>query len=152
MDEFQFIESIKPIYYKQPSLIKGVGDDAAVIRNTSEDMVTSVDVFVEGVHFTKQTMRPYHVGYRALAANISDLAAMGALPAFYLVAVTIPKTWHPSEVREVYDGMAELAKMFKMDLIGGDTVSGKSFSLSITVMGYVEKDKPDIEVMQNLKI
>lgn len=91
MDEFGFIDSIKQQAYMQQSLIRGVGDDAAVFgTGTNEELVTCIDTFVEGVHFTKQTMEPWHVGYRALAANISDLAAMGAEPAFYLVSIVIP--------------------------------------------------------------
>ncbi len=86
MDEFSFIRSIQPSTYSQSSLIKGVSDDAAVFRQPSEDIVTTVDTMVEDVHFSKKTMDPYHVGYRALAANLSDLAAMGSTPAFYLVS------------------------------------------------------------------
>src|SRR5690625_6909370 len=77
MDEFSFINSIKPSTYRQSSMIKGIGDDAAVIRESAEDIVTAVDVFVENVHFSRETMNPFHIGYRALAANLSDMAAMG---------------------------------------------------------------------------
>lgn len=141
MDEFSFINSIKQQTYKQSSVIKGIGDDAAVFRNTTQDIVTAVDTFVEGVHFSKLTMEPFHIGYRSLAANISDLAAMGATPSFYLVSIVIPKAWTDQELNQVYNGMDNLAATHKMDLIGGDTVSGKELSISITVIGYVNKDK-----------
>src|SRR5690625_4995012 len=75
MDEFQFIDKIKQDFYVQPSLHKGIGDDAAVIRENGQDIVTAVDIFVENIHFSRQTMQPFHIGYKALAANISDLAA-----------------------------------------------------------------------------
>ncbi|GAQ19159.1 thiamine-monophosphate kinase [Oceanobacillus picturae] len=138
MNEFSFINSIKQISYKQPSLVKGIGDDAAVFRS-EKDIVTAVDTFVEGIHFSRETMSPFQTGYRALAANISDLAAMGARPAFYLVSVVIPKTWTLKEVEEIFSGMKELARYDHMDLIGGDTVSGSELSISITVIGLVEK-------------
>ncbi|SFE47290.1 thiamine-phosphate kinase [Lentibacillus persicus] len=141
MDEFEFIDAIKQNSYKQPSIIKGVGDDAAVFRQTTRDIVTAIDTFVEDVHFSRSTMHPSHIGYRALAANISDLSAMGAVPAFYLVSIVIPGSWSNEELTEVYQGMAELAADYRMDLIGGDTVSGNELTISITVVGYVNREK-----------
>ncbi|WP_067724998.1 thiamine-phosphate kinase [Oceanobacillus damuensis] len=140
MDEFSFIDSIKQHSYSQPSLVKGIGDDAAVFR-TENDIITAVDTFVEDVHFSKETMEPFHIGYRALAANISDLAAMGALPAFYLVSIVIPKEWNQEQLIQIFDGMKKLAAEYKMDLIGGDTVSGSELTVSITVIGYTNRDK-----------
>ncbi|WP_101844956.1 thiamine-phosphate kinase [Halobacillus sp. Marseille-P3879] len=141
MDEFSFIRSIQPSTYSQSSLIKGVSDDAAVFRQPSEDIVTTVDTMVEDVHFSKKTMDPYHVGYRALAANLSDLAAMGSTPAFYLVSLVVSDEWSEEELKELYRGMSTLAEDYRIDLIGGDTVSGKQLCLSITVFGYVLKNK-----------
>ncbi|MBA2175811.1 thiamine-phosphate kinase [Halobacillus locisalis] len=141
MDEFSFIRSIRPKDYKQQSLIKGIDDDAAVFRPIGEDVVTAVDTMVEGVHFSRQTMTPSDVGYRALAANISDLAAMGSTPAFYLVSLVVSESWSEAELHQLYEGMSELADEHGMDLIGGDTVSGSELSVSITVFGYVDKDK-----------
>lgn len=141
MDEFSFIDSIKQRSYRQSSVIKGVGDDAAVFRQSNEDIVVAVDTFVEYVHFSKDTMEPFHIGYRVLAANISDIAAMGATPAFYLVSIVIPKHSSTQELNEIFRGMRSLADRYKMDLIGGDTVSGKEMSISVTVIGYVPKNK-----------
>src|SRR5699024_2896682 len=121
------------------SLIKGVGDDAAVFR-TNEDMVTAVDTFIEGVHFSSKTMNNFHVGYRALAANVSDMAAMGAMPIYYLVSIVIPKYINEEQVLKLFEGMDSLATIYNMDLIGGDTVSGEVLSISITIMGTVQKD------------
>lgn len=140
MDEFKLIEKIKQKYYRQPTLIKGVGDDAAVFKQTNQSIVTAVDTFVENVHFIKnKTMSTKDVGYRCLAVNISDLAAMGAIPKFYLVSVVIPSNWKEYEVLDVFSGLEEMAKKYNMDLIGGDTVSGASFALSITVIGYANE-------------
>lgn len=141
MDEFSFIDSIKQRSYRQSSIIKGVGDDAAVFRQSSEDIVVAVDTFVEHVHFSKETMEPFHIGHRVLAANISDIAAMGARPAFYLVSIVIPKHSDEQAMNEVFTGMRSLADRYKMDLIGGDTVSGEEMSISVTVIGYVPRGK-----------
>ncbi|MGM8213844.1 thiamine-phosphate kinase [Virgibacillus sp. W0430] len=141
MDEFSFINSIKQKSYQQSTVIKGIGDDAAVIRQQSKDIVTAVDTLVHGVHFSTETMQPFQVGYRALAANISDLAAMGASPAFYLVSITIPDTLGERALQDMYSGMRHIASTYQMDLIGGDTVSGKEWSVTITVIGYVDKGR-----------
>lgn len=141
MDEFSFIEAIKQKTYHQSTLIKGIGDDAAVFRQTQQDIVTAVDTFVEGIHFTKQTMQAFHVGYRILAANLSDMAAMGAEPAYYLVSIVVPKHWPQEEVSDIFNGMSSLAANYQMDLIGGDTVSGEKMMISITVIGFVNKHK-----------
>lgn len=141
MDEFAFIDGIKQHTYKQPSIRKGVGDDAAVFRQTSQDIVTAVDTFVENVHFSRMTMNSFHIGYRSLAANISDLSGMGATPVFYLVSIVIPQSWNNEELDNLYKGMAEMGAAYHMDLIGGDTVSGSELTLSITVIGYVNRNK-----------
>ncbi|MFZ3579554.1 thiamine-phosphate kinase [Virgibacillus sp. DJP39] len=141
MDEFDFINSIKQKSYMQSSLIKGIGDDAAVFRQTSEEVVVAVDTFVEDIHFSLETMNPSHIGHRVLAANISDIAAMGARPAFYLVSITLPKSLPSTDRADIFEGMRSLASRYRMDLIGGDTVSGQQLSISVTVIGYVPQKK-----------
>ncbi|RBW67575.1 thiamine-phosphate kinase [Bacillus taeanensis] len=143
-DEFGFIQSIIPKKTYQSSLITGIGDDAALFQGNSKyEEVICLDTMVEGIHFKKNTMRPFHIGYKALAANISDLAAMGAIPTYYLVSIAVPKKgWNDAELDEIYQGMNALAEQYKMDLIGGDTVSTSSeLVISITVMGRVEKNR-----------
>lgn len=137
MDEFEFIDHIKQRTYKQNSVVKGIGDDAAIFRPTTNDVVTAVDTFVENIHFTSKTTTPFHVGYRALAANISDIAAMGAVPKFYLVSIVVPSEIGEETLLQMYAGMNDIAKNYQMDLIGGDTVSGEQLVISITVIGYL---------------
>ncbi|SES24185.1 thiamine-monophosphate kinase [Gracilibacillus ureilyticus] len=141
MDEFKFIQSITPKYYHQSSIITGIGDDAAIIRQQQSDTVIAMDTMVESVHFSEKTTSPYHIGYRALAANISDIAAMGGKVTAYLVSIVIPKRWDEEKIRDIYRGMNDLAAHFQMDLIGGDTVSGSQLTISITVIGSVKNDQ-----------
>lgn len=136
MDEFALINEIKQTHYKQSSLVKGIGDDSAVFRQSYKDTVTAVDTFVENVHFSRATMNDEQIGYRSLAATVSDLAAMGAEPVFYLVSIVIPNEWETTSIQNIFLGMDHFASKYKMDLIGGDTVSGKELTLSITVVGY----------------
>lgn len=141
-DEFSFIHEITPDRTVQPSLIQGIGDDAALFAgNASFEEIVCMDTMVEGVHFTLNTMSPYEVGYKALAVNISDVAAMGGFPVFYLVSVAVPERWR-ADLPRVYDGMRDLAKSYEMDLIGGDTVSARdSLVITVTVIGRVEKGR-----------
>lgn len=141
MDEFSLIQELKQSFYRQPSLQRGIGDDAAVFRETANDLVIAVDTFVEDIHFTEKTIRPFQLGYRLLAANFSDLAAMGAFPLYYLVSIVVPKKWSTSNVLKIVEGMRSLADMYHADLIGGDTVSGSKLILSVTVVGRVSRGK-----------
>jgi thiamine-monophosphate kinase len=140
-DEFEFINKIKSKVTQQPSLIKGIGDDAAVFKSSHMfDELICMDTMVEGVHFTKQTMTPFMLGFKALAVNISDIAAMGGIPTYYLVSIAVPKGWTEEELLEIYAGMANLGKQYSMDLIGGDTVSSQGgLIITVTVCGKIEK-------------
>nr|WP_304219768.1 thiamine-phosphate kinase [Fredinandcohnia onubensis] len=140
-DEFHFIDQIKPKRVAQSGLIAGIGDDAALFRPTSGmEQIICMDTMVEGVHFTSQTMDPFQVGYKALAVNISDIAAMGGIPTYYLVSIAIPRDWNETDLLSIYEGMAMLADRYDMDLIGGDTVSiAETLVITVTVLGEVEK-------------
>ncbi|MCM3719844.1 thiamine-phosphate kinase [Fictibacillus phosphorivorans] len=142
-DEFEWIKSITPNTSHQKELVMGIGDDAALWSVNNElDQVICVDTMVEGVHFIRDTLSPHQLGYKALAVNLSDLGAMGAIPQFYLVSIAISKDWNAVELNEIYKGMTELAARYKTDLIGGDTVSIKGpLVLTVTVIGKVEKGK-----------
>ncbi|SHG15102.1 thiamine-phosphate kinase [Ornithinibacillus halophilus] len=141
MDEFQFIKHIEQNFYRQSTIRKGTGDDAAVFTQNYQETVVAKDMLVENVHFSRKTMEPFHIGYKGLAANISDLAAMGASPAFYLVGISIPPNWSIKEIEDIYNGFKAISNHYGMDLIGGDTVSGNELVLSVTVIGFVNKNR-----------
>jgi thiamine-monophosphate kinase len=143
-DEFSFINRIKPTtIHHEKSLVTGIGDDAAVyVPTPNQSQIICTDTLVEEIHFTNQTMSPYQIGYKALAVNISDIAAMGGRPLYYLVSIAIPSSWSEQDLMEIYDGMSELATTYRMDLIGGDTVSSKdSLMITVSVIGETEKGK-----------
>jgi thiamine-monophosphate kinase len=140
MDEFDFINKIKPNRLFQENVKVGIGDDAAVYEPSShKNQVVCVDSMVEGVHFLKTLSSPREIGYKSLAVNISDIAAMGAIPIYYLVSIAIPSSWEEHELLEIFKGMQELAEMYQMDLLGGDTVStADKLIVTVTVIGEVE--------------
>jgi len=113
----------------QDDVVIDIGDDAAVVDVSRKDRLTiSVDTSIEGVHFPKQTS-PYDVGWKSLAVNLSDMAAMGAKPLWATLAITLPKQ-DESWLAEFSRGFDDLATRFGVRLIGGDTTRGP---LSITV-------------------
>lgn len=117
----------------------GIGDDAALLEvPPGRELVVCTDTLVEGVHFPNGTS-PGAIGHKALAVNLSDLAAMGAQPTFFFMALTLPRedsAWLDSFAR----GMARLARQWRVQLAGGDTTSGP-LSITITAMGTVEKGR-----------
>ncbi len=113
----------------------GIGDDAALLAVPAGQLLAvSTDTLVAGVHFP-QSSKAYDVGWKALAVNLSDLAAMGATPAWATLALTLPQAdahW----VGGFADGFAALAREFKLALVGGDTTQGP-LSITVTVHGFV---------------
>ena len=143
-DEFGFdtdIESKKIDSSNQQSsrVIKSVGDDAAVLSlAANQQLVTSIDTLVSGVHFPEDTSA-HDIAYKALAVNLSDLAAMGAKPEWFTLALTLPSVDH-EWLAEFSKGLKQLASEVNIALVGGDTTSGP-LAISIQVMGSVETGK-----------
>jgi thiamine-monophosphate kinase len=113
----------------------GIGDDGAVLAPPAgQELVVAIDTMVEGVHFLAGT-DPRDLGWKALAVNLSDLAAMGATPAWALLALTMPRA-DAAFVRGFADGFAQLARQHQVALVGGDTTSGP-LSITVAVHGFV---------------
>ncbi len=120
------------------NLVLGIGDDAAVWRPSRSNLsVISTDALVEDVHFTLATMSASDVGHRALAANLSDIAAMGARPVLATIALGVNVRSDAAWVDELYTGMAQLAARSRCALAGGDITRAASITIAITVVGEV---------------
>ena len=116
-------------------LARRIGDDAAVITSLGERaLVVSTDASVENVHFRSEWLSPLEIGYRAAAAALSDLAAMGAKPLGMLVAMAIPAKWK-SSLDPLSDGIGEAAEIFEAPVLGGDMTRAEELSLTFTVLG-----------------
>lgn len=115
----------------------GIGDDAALLDvPVGEYLVVSTDSSVENVHFRRDWMSAEEIGYRAGAAAISDLAAMGATPLAMTVALTVPESWR-SQITAIADGIAFVGRATGTPIVGGDLTSGGELSFSVTVLGTV---------------
>ncbi|HEV2739586.1 MAG TPA: thiamine-phosphate kinase [Candidatus Elarobacter sp.] len=119
-------------------LLLGIGDDAAAWQpSRSNRSVITTDALVEGVHFTRGAMSARDAGHRALAANLSDLAAMGARPVLATIALGFPPGTDPAWLLEAYDGIAALAKRSRCAVAGGDLTRAPAIVFAITVVGEV---------------
>ena len=122
-----------------PRVVLGVGDDCAVLReNPLKDLIVTVDTSVEDVHFTFSILRPEEVGHRALAAALSDIAAMGGEPLGILVNVELNDR-NVEKLKEIYRGFEGLLKEYCVDLLGGNISRGKALAITITVLGEVKR-------------
>ncbi len=123
-------------------VIIGIGDDAALWQpSRSHRSVISTDMLVEGVHFRRDTMSLEDAGWRAMAAALSDLAAMGARPVLATVALGVPAANAQGEIMELYQGIAAAARCFDIAIAGGDLSRCDLVTISITVVGEVRPSR-----------
>ena len=114
---------------------RGVGDDAAVLEvPPGELLVVSTDSSIEDRHFRRDWLSPREIGYRATAAALSDLAAMGAAPLGLIVAMAIPASWQDA-LGGIADGIGDAASLSRTPIVGGDLTGGRELSITITVLG-----------------
>ncbi len=136
--EFGFIEMIKnSCPAKTGGLIKGIGDDCAVIGPfDGKALLMSTDMMVEGVHFLLKSISPYQLGQKAVAVNLSDIAAMGGTPLYILASVAVPKDMDIGFLMSMYSGMKDMCSQYSVSIAGGDT-SGSTggMTVNITVIG-----------------
>lgn len=137
--EFDLIARLAPFLATGgDDLVVGHGDDAAVIDLDGRGVCLAVDVLVEDVHFRRDLSSLADVGWKAVAVNCSDIAAMGGTPSVAVVGLCRPAGLPVSDVEELYAGMAEACERWGLRLVGGDTVSSQALALSVTVMGAID--------------
>lgn len=137
-------------WQKERGVVLGIGDDAALIDPSAPitgvgspyEYIMAMDTMVETVHFNEVTMSYEDVGYKALAANVSDIAAMGGVPLQALISVSVPRKLGPEPMRRLYDGLYACAERYGIAIIGGDTTSSpQHLVIAVTVTGVVEAGK-----------
>ena len=113
----------------------GIGDDAAVIKSSSNKLVATVDMAVEDIHFNKKWSSPFQIGAKLTTANLADIFAMGAIPKYLLVAAGISELNNSETVTELAKGIRSVADKFEVTVIGGDLSKSEKMTLSITALG-----------------
>ena len=143
LGEFGLIDRIsKQFTLSNATSVKGIGDDAAVIDMGSEYLLVSTDMLVEGIHFDLSYSPIQHLGYKAVAVNVSDIAAMNGKAEQITVSLAISSRFSVEAIDALYQGIQSACVNYGVDLVGGDTTSSTSgLVISITVMGRVLKDR-----------
>ena len=141
--EFGLIDHIqKQFTIQNATSLTGIGDDAAVISAGEQSLVVTTDMLLEGVHFDLSYMPLQHLGYKAVAVNVSDIAAMNAKPEQMVISLGISNRFSLEAVDALYEGIRAACSSYKVDLVGGDTSSSVSgLIISITAIGRASKDK-----------
>jgi thiamine-monophosphate kinase len=142
--EFGLIDRLnKNIKVKHQSTIKGIGDDAAVLDSGSGKVkVVTTDLLMEGVHFDLSYAPLQHLGFKAVAVNVSDVAAMNAIPKQITVSIALSNRFSVEAVEALYAGINAAAEQYNVDVIGGDTTSSRSgLAISITAIGEAKNDQ-----------
>lgn len=145
MRETQIIERIRHMAERgcrDRAILKAIGDDCAVFRpKANEDLVFTSDFVLEGRHFTLESHRAADIGHKALARSLSDLAAMGAEPAFCLVSLAVPARQASSWITQFYKGLLALAERFGVTLAGGDLARFDRVVVDVICCGCVPRGK-----------
>lgn len=143
LGEFGLIRHLtEGIEFHNPSTIKGVGDDCAVLEYKDTEVLVSTDLLVEGVHFDLTYVPLKHLGYKAVVVNLSDIYAMNGTPRQITVSLAISKRFTVEHIEALYAGMRLACEVYGVDLVGGDTTTSRSgLVISITAIGDAAKDK-----------
>lgn len=139
--ERQLVERFKRRYKQDKRTIVGIGDDAAIVKvSKNKLLVVTSDMLVEGVHFLRKEAAPYEIGWKAIGASLSDIAAMAALPKTAVVSLGLPPFLSIGFVDELTRGIEAMARLFNVNIVGGDTVSSPNkIIISVSVIGEIEK-------------
>jgi thiamine-monophosphate kinase len=137
MNEFDLITKLERRFSKtSPSVEVGIGDDAAVVAaGGGIRWALTTDALIEGVHFERRYASARQLGHKALAVNLSDLAAMGASPRHVLIALGLPEDVDEAFIDQLFDGLAALADRHRVSLVGGNISRSPVLSLTLTALG-----------------
>ncbi len=143
LGEFGLIDHLtKNFDIKNPSTLKGIGDDAAVLDFKDKKVIVSTDLLIEGVHFDLAYMPLKHLGYKAVVANISDICAMNAKPTQITVSIAVSSRFPLEALEELFDGITIASQIYNVDVVGGDTTSSqKGLIISITAIGEAKEEE-----------
>ncbi len=136
MDELKLIKLISEKFSnsKHSEVLKGIGDDCAIIKIENSTFLLTVDSLVENIHFKKEWLNPHQLGIRAMAINLSDIAAMGGTPLFALLAITTG-LYEYDEIQAIMEGIDWASNQYDVDIIGGNISSSQQLNLTITLIG-----------------
>ncbi|WP_018130949.1 thiamine-phosphate kinase [Effusibacillus pohliae] len=144
LGEFGLIDRLRAkLHPADRSVVVGIGDDAAVLAyDPASHVVMTSDMLVEGVHFREDTIDFHSLGWKSIAASLSDIAAMGGIPRHAVVSLAVPSAYEVAKLERLYEGIAEICQQYSTHVVGGDIVKTDGpLVISVTLNGEVEQGK-----------
>ncbi len=143
LGEFGLIDRLtNKIKIRNASTLKGIGDDAAIIDAKDKKVVVTTDLLTEGIHFNLMYVPLKHLGYKAVVVNLSDVAAMNAVPTQITVSIAVSSKFSVEALEQIYEGMELACEKYGVDLVGGDTTSSMTgLVISVTAIGMAKEDE-----------
>jgi thiamine-monophosphate kinase len=143
LGEFGLIERLtKEIQLTQPTSVKGVGDDAAVLDFSGKRTLVTTDLLLEGIHFDLTYTPMKHLGYKAAVVNFSDIYAMNGCPQQITVSLGVSKRFSVEDLEDFYAGLRLACEVYGVDIVGGDTsASVTGFAVSVTCIGFADESE-----------
>jgi thiamine-monophosphate kinase len=140
--EFSLIESFREQLRAMPGVELGIGDDAAIVEWGSRCGLLAADMLLDGVHFDASSQSPVAIGRKALAVNLSDVAAMAGVPRFALVSLALPRAASSDFSAGIFEGLKSIADEFDTAIVGGDTTSWDGpFTINVSIVGDVAGER-----------
>ncbi len=138
--EFAFIKRVTGVAHADPAIVKGVGDDCAVLEYTEDRyLLVTVDMMVENTHFSPEWHSPWQVGWKLMEVNVSDIVAMGGTPRWAFISLALKADTQVEFMDELYRGLYDSARRHRVALIGGDTTRGRELAMNLALVGDAEK-------------
>ncbi|MCF8362980.1 MAG: thiamine-phosphate kinase [Prolixibacteraceae bacterium] len=143
LGEFGLIDRLtNKIKIRNTSTLKGIGDDAAIIDAKDKKVVVTTDLLTEGIHFNLMYVPLKHLGYKAVVVNLSDVAAMNAVPTQITVSIAVSSKFSVEALEQIYEGINLACEKYGVDLVGGDTTSSMTgLVISVTAIGMAKEDE-----------
>lgn len=142
INEIDLIRRLSKNFRLDKTVIKGPGDDAAVIKYTRDKyLLYTCDMTIEGVHFDLRKATPFQAGWKALGRNISDIGAMGGVPKYAVVSLAISSKERLSVADGICRGLKSIADKFGVNIVGGDMAESKNIVIDVSMIGEVEREK-----------
>ena len=142
LGEFGLIRRIRErMTPTDPALIRGIGDDVAVVDRGRKALLVTTDILIEDIHFERTWTDPALLAKKSLVVNLSDIAAMGGTPKYFLISLGLPQGLSWSFIASFYRGLKQAASQFHVDLIGGDTSLSRRIVINICLLGEGTKKK-----------
>lgn len=156
LGEFGLIEKMAQKAGGIDGLVKGIGDDCAVLEGEENHLLLTTDMMVSGDHFNRDWHTPEQIGWKSMVVNVSDIAAMGGQPEWALVSIAIPDDVDVEYMNGIFDGIDEASEEYGLSVIGGDTTHGDIMVINVAVGGKVEDDdlslRGDAEVADKIVV